>query len=206
MVQNYPKNFHPPPYLKKSEFSNNAFNRRFEAGKGSKNGFCCFWLFLAIFRCSFQRQLGTFKQNEAYQDMQENLLSSLSIVSRLYDVQLRRYGPFLILDQFWVVSKRVCGLGKKIPTQLSQCAICRRISSTKCAHSRASYSLLRGVMSNFLIFQPQNRLISEENQEIRLYHIPSGTSQTSLMPPIDRSRRDLSIGGIRLVWEGHLHQ
>ena len=33
----------------------------------------------------------------------------------------------------------------------------------------------------------------------------SGTSQTSLMPPIDRSRRDLSIGGIRLVWEVDLH-
>ena len=29
----------------------------------------------------------------------------------------------------------------------------------------------------------------------------SRTSQTSLMPPIDRSQRDLSIGGIRLVWE-----
>ena len=36
-------------------------------------------------------------------------------------------------------------------------------------------------------------------------HIPSGTSQTSLMPPIDRSRRDLSIGGIRLVWEVQEH-
>ena len=30
---------------------------------------------------------------------------------------------------------------------------------------------------------------------------PSRTSQTCLMPPIDRSRRDLPIGGIRLVWE-----
>ena len=25
------------------------------------------------------------------------------------------------------------------------------------------------------------------------------------MPPIDRSRRDLSIGGIRLIWEVDLH-
>ncbi len=33
----------------------------------------------------------------------------------------------------------------------------------------------------------------------------SWTSQTSLMPPIDRSRRDLSIGGIRLVWEVQEH-
>ena len=41
-------------------------------------------------------------------------------------------------------------------------------------------------------------LSSDQN---RLYQVCSGTSQTSLMPPIDRSRRDLSIGGIRLVWE-----
>ena len=32
------------------------------------------------------------------------------------------------------------------------------------------------------------------------FQVCSRTSQTSLMPPIDRSRRDLSIGGIRLFW------
>ena len=39
-------------------------------------------------------------------------------------------------------------------------------------------------------------LSSDQN---RLYQVCSSTSQTSLMPPIDRSQRDLSIGGIRLV-------
>ena len=37
------------------------------------------------------------------------------------------------------------------------------------------------------------------------YQVGSWTSQTSLMPPIDRSRRDLSIGAIRLVWEVREH-
>ena len=49
---------------------------------------------------------------------------------------------------------------------------------------------------------PDQPFISNKD---RPNHPPSRTSQTSLMPPIDRSRRDLSIGGIRLVWEVKEH-
>ena len=57
--------------------------------------------------------------------------------------------------------------------------------------SSKSSKIASWVVAHDEIFEVENR----SNQ------VCSGTSQTSLMPPIDRSRRDLSIGGIRLVWE-----
>ena len=59
--------------------------------------------------------------------------------------------------------------------------------------------------NNFLLwFEKEGNYYGYRKDYLQSW-VGSWTSQTSLMPPIDRSRRDLSIGGIRVVWEVQEH-